>query len=78
MAEEIKETETEEENLKHKLSMTMLRDKRNVLLRETDYWALEDTPAMTDEQKKYRQDLRDITKTYNHINKVIWPPKPEG
>ena len=78
MTEEIKETEKEEENLKHKLSMTMLRDKRNVLLRETDYWALEDTPAMTDEQKKYRQDLRDITKTYNHINKVIWPPKPEG
>lgn len=78
MAEEIIETETEEENLKYKLSMTMLRDKRNVLLRETDYWAYEDTPAMTEEQKKYRQELRDITKKYDHINKVVWPKKPTG
>ena len=78
MAEEIKETETEEQNLKYKLSMTMLRDKRNILLRETDYWAYEDTPTMTDAQKKYRQELRDITKKYDHINKVVWPEKPTG
>ena len=56
--------------------MTMLRDKRNILLRETDYWAFEDTPTMTDAQKKYRQELRDITKKYDHINKVVWPEKP--
>ena len=77
MTEEIKETEKEEENVKYKLSMTMLRDQRNVLLRETDYWAFEDTPTMTDAQKKYRQELRDITKKYDHINKVVWPQKPE-
>ena len=59
--------------------MTMLRDKRNVLLRETDYWAYEDTPTMTDEQKKYRQELRDITKTFKSLNDkdFKFPDKPK-
>jgi len=74
MSEEFKEKEKHNVNLS--LGMNMLRDQRNVRLRETDYWAYEDTPTMTDEQKKYRQELRDITKKYDHIAKVVWPTKP--
>ncbi len=76
MSEEFKEKEKHNVNLS--LGMNMLRDQRNVKLRETDYWAYEDTPTMTDEQKKYRQELRDITKKYDHISKVVWPTKPGG
>ena len=31
---------------------------------------------MTDSQKKYRQDLRDITKTATSLDDVKWPEKP--
>ena len=54
-----------------------LRQRRNALLSSTDFYGLSDL-TMSDEMKKYRQDLRDITKTYNHINKVVWPKKPTG
>ena len=42
--------------------MRLLRRERNKLLAETDWWASSDL-TITDAQKKYRQDLRDITKT---------------
>ena len=41
-------------------ALTNLRDKRNNLLSETDWWGASDN-TMTDAQKKYRQDLRDLT-----------------
>ena len=56
-----------------------LRFKRNKFLSETDWWASSDL-TMTDEQKKYRQDLRDITNgltTVKKIEKVVFPNKPE-
>ncbi len=53
-------------------SLRMMRDN---LLSETDWWGLSDL-TMTDEQKKYRQDLRDITKTYTSLDGVKWPTKP--
>ena len=52
-----------------------LREWRNRLLLETDVWALSDR-TMTEEQKKYRQDLRDITKTATSLDDVKWPSKP--
>ncbi len=52
-----------------------LREWRNRLLLETDVWALSDR-TMTEEQKKYRQDLRDITKTATSLDDVKWPDKP--
>ena len=55
-----------------------LRDKRNRLLTETDWWGTSDN-TMTDAQKKYRQDLRDITvglDTVDKVNAVVWPTKP--
>lgn len=52
-----------------------LREVRNKMLAETDWWASVDL-TMTDAQKKYRQDLRDITKTATSLNDVEWPEKP--
>ena len=59
-------------------SMSALREERNRLLSETDWWDMSDTATMTDAQKKYRQDLRDITKTYSSMNDngFAWPTKP--
>ena len=56
--------------------MYMLRDERDRRLRETDHWAFQDTPDMTEDQKNYRKALRDITKTYDNIATVVWPTKP--
>ena len=52
-----------------------LRAERDRLLAETDWWASSDL-TITDAQKKYRQDLRDITKTATSLDDVKWPTKP--
>lgn len=53
-----------------------LREERDRLIAETDWWVLPDrTP--TSEQLAYRQALRDITETYSNLNDVVWPTKPE-
>ena len=54
-----------------------LREDRNNKLAETDWMSLPDAPTMSDAWKKYRQDLRDITKTYKSPKDVKWPTKPE-
>jgi hypothetical protein len=59
-------------------NMQMLRAKRNGLLAETDWWGASDN-TMTDAQKKYRKDLRDLTAgldTVEKVNAVVWPTKP--
>jgi hypothetical protein len=58
--------------------MMRLRVQRNSLLAETDWWGASDN-TMTDAQKKYRQDLRDLTAgldTVDKVNAVVWPTKP--
>ena len=63
---------------KLQMLMNRIRLKRNTLLDETDWWAVADR-TMTDEQKKYRQDLRDITNgldTEKKAEEVTWPTKP--
>ena len=57
-------------------AIQMLRDVRNGKLRETDHWAYQDTPTMTQAQTDYRQALRDITDTYTSLDDVVWPTKP--
>ena len=55
-----------------------LRETRNDLLIKTDWWASGDL-VMTDAQKKYRKDLRDLTNgldTVEKISNVTWPTKP--
>jgi len=56
-------------------ALSVLRQERNARLIETDWWASTDL-TMTDAQKKYRQDLRDITKTATSLDDVKWPDKP--
>ena len=55
-----------------------LRDKRNRLLTETDFYALSDV-TMSDDMKKYRQDLRDLPAGKDTVEKcknATWPTKP--
>jgi hypothetical protein len=59
-------------------AISKLRNERNNLLKETDYLALSDN-TMSDEIKKYRKDLRDITDdltTEAQVKAVEFPTKP--
>jgi len=59
-------------------ALGQLRLVRNILLAETDWMSLSDAPTMSDAWKKYRQELRDITKTYKSMNDkgFTFPTKP--
>ena len=55
-----------------------LRQERDNLLKATDFYALSDV-TMSDEMKKYRQDLRDITEglsTKEAVEAKEFPTKP--
>ena len=55
-----------------------LRQKRNNLLTETDWWGTSDN-TMTADQTKYRKDLRDLPSgldTVDKVKNVTWPTKP--
>ena len=55
-----------------------LRSKRNRLLAQTDYYALSDV-TLSDEMKKYRQELRDMPAGKDTVKKcedATWPTKP--
>ena len=56
--------------------MKELRAERDRLIAATDWWASSDL-TMSAEQTAYRQALRDITATYNSLDTVVWPTKPE-
>ena len=64
--------------------MRLLRVERNRLLAETDWWASSDL-SITDEQKKYREDLRDLPSSASpkltsngtlDMSSVTFPTKP--
>tara|TARA_A100001201_G_scaffold2079_1_gene5177 strand:- start:3145 stop:3438 length:294 start_codon:yes stop_codon:yes gene_type:complete len=60
-------------------AIASLRQDRNRLLAETDFYALTDV-TMSDQMKKYRQDLRDITvglDTEKKVKNKKFPTKPE-
>ena len=72
------------EELKAAEPMRLLRQERDRLLTETDWWAVSDR-TMTDEQSAYRQALRDLPDTATPvldssnrlgISGVTWPTKP--
>ena len=59
-------------------AMADLRQRRDSLLKATDYLALSDN-TLSDDMTTYRQDLRDITDgltTVEDVNAVTWPTKP--
>ena len=62
--------------------MRLLREKRNRRIAETDWWVLPDRTA-SQEQKDYRQALRDLPSTtepqldeQGNLTNVTWPTKP--
>ena len=60
-------------------AIASLRQDRNRLLAETDFYALSDV-EMSDDMAKYRQQLRDITNGVNTEAKAknkTFPTKPE-
>ena len=52
-----------------------IREKRNQLLAETDWWGASDN-TMSDAQKAYRLALRNYPATYTADNTAAWPNKP--
>ena len=60
------------------MSEEVMRQVRNCLLNETDWWAVADR-SMTQAEMDYRQALRDITTHPNwpNLQESDWPTKPE-
>jgi hypothetical protein len=59
-------------------AMSSLRQKRDALLKSTDYLALSDN-TLSAEMSTYRQSLRDITNgltTVEQVNAVVFQTKP--
>ncbi len=62
-------------------AMASLRQKRNNLLKETDYLALSDN-TMSEDMTTYRQDLRDLPSTVasndtaEDVDSITFPTKP--
>ena len=59
-------------------ALDKVRKKRNILLADTDYFALSDV-TLSDAMIGYRQQLRDITEgldTVERCEDATWPTKP--
>lgn len=69
--------EIELENQKKiKNKWSMVRNKRNILLRECDWTQLSDAPVNNSQWTQYRQLLREIPQTFSDPDSVVWPTKP--
>ena len=59
-------------------AIARLRERRNNLLKATDFYALSDV-TMSEDMTTYRQELRDLPDgltTVEEVNNVTWPTKP--
>ena len=63
------------ENKPQDQAESAVRNKRDQLLKETDWMALSDV-TMSSEMTYYRQALRDITDQTGFPYSVVWPTKP--
>lgn len=56
------------------------REKRDALLRESDWTQISDYSLVSSEEKalwaQYRQELRDLPETYPDPTDIVWPEKP--
>ena len=64
-------------------SINLLREQRNLLLSKTDWIVIREreegcSVSNFTDCKKYRQELRDITKTYKSLDDVKWPEEPSS
>ena len=67
--------------VKEEYNLLFLRQKRDLLLQQTDWVVIKEreeggSVSNFADWKKYRQELRDITKTYKSLDKVKWPTAP--
>ena len=53
-----------------------VRSKRDVLLHETDWASLADSPAISDSMKDYRKLLRDLPASKASPDDIVFPDKP--
>ena len=64
--------------VKEEYNLLFLRQKRDLLLQQSDWTQNRDVTLSNDaDWKTYRQALRDITKDYKSLEDVKWPEKPE-
>ncbi|WP_256384088.1 tail fiber assembly protein [Photobacterium toruni] len=59
--------------------MQDIRNRRAVLLTQTDWTQMPDAPLTAEKKAKftaYRQVLRDIPQTYDNPDDIVWPTKP--
>lgn len=57
-----------------------IRNKRNTLLRESDWTQINDSPLNTEKKNEwlnYRNNLRNLPQTFINPDEVIWPDVPE-
>jgi len=69
------QVETKKAELVLAKPLNEVREVRDRLIAETDWWASSDL-TMTAEQTAYRQALRDITDNCTSLDDVTWPTKP--
>ena len=74
-AEEVAEREAYERDVLPVKQMEWLREKRNNLLAQTDYFGMPDM-TMSDEMRAYRQALRDLPANTEDPANPVWPTKP--
>jgi len=69
--------ESDADKLETEYKLNAVRSARNQKLSECDWTQSRDvTLSNDDDWKKYRQELRDITKTYKSLEDVKWPTAP--
>ena len=54
-----------------------LRGKRNLLLANSDYTQLSDSPEDQTKWESYRKALRDLPNSYPNADDVVWPTEPD-
>ena len=78
---QLKEVESKAKTTDATNKLNYLRTVRNIKLTETDWVVIKEreeggSVSNFADWKKYRQELRDITKTYKSLDKVKWPTAP--
>ena len=73
--EEDEPTDEQLEVALYRANWDEVRKRRNVLLEETDFYALTDV-YMSDDMAAYREALRDLPASVENSEDVVWPEKP--
>ena len=73
--------DVDEDAIEAEKNLNLLRMERNLLLQQSDWVVIKEreeggSVSNFADWKKYRQELRDITKTYKSLIEVKWPTAP--